>query len=101
MFVKLSEIKEHVRLTAEEVEFDRELKRNLLAAEQRVKSYINRDFYIELPDEPKSTDILFNESIKTAILEVAGYYFDSKGSISNDIVLSMLNAYVGFLRVHP
>lgn len=99
MFCHLAELKEHVRVTPDELEFDRELTRALQSAENRVLSYLNRNVYAELPESPEKTDILINDSIKSGILDLAGYYFDNKGSLDAEMVSAILDSTVGHLKI--
>ena len=71
----------------------------MAAAQEKVKAYLNRDVFVSLPDSPSDTDILLNDSISRAILEIAGYYFDAKGSVDASMVNNMLDAFVGHLRL--
>jgi len=99
MFLTVEDYKDHIRLEQDDYDFERELPRFLQAAENTVLKYINRNVFTELPAEPESTDILIDANIETAILDVAGYYFDNKGAYDNDMVNSILDASVGHLRV--
>lgn len=98
----LYELKSHLNLTQDENEFDGELPRHLAAAKEKVKAYINRTVYDsqgDVPAEPESDYIVVNDSISRAVLEIAGYYFDAKGSVNTDMLDNMLEAFVGHLRL--
>lgn len=99
MFVSVSDLKKHVRIESDDLEFDYELNRFLNSAHNKVLSFVNRNVYETLPDEPLSTDILINDSIRAAILDLAGYYFDYKGSYDANIIHSILESTVGHLRL--
>lgn len=101
-FVTVSELKEHVRVTSDDVEFDRELRRNIDAAQAKVIAYCNRNIFetvADLPAEPAATDMVQDASIQRAIIEVAGYYFDNKGALDPGMIENMLEALVGQYRV--
>lgn len=98
-FSTVNDLKNHLNLTDGEVEFDAELPRHLAAAREKVVAYVNRGVYETLPDDPADTDITVNDSINRAILEIAGYYFDAKGTVDKDMVDNMLEAFVGHLRM--
>lgn len=98
----LYELKSHLNLTEDESEFDSELPRHLSAATEKVMAYINRSVYLteaDIPVEPEPGYIIVNESINRAILEIAGYYFDAKGSVDSEMTANMLDAFVGHLRL--
>jgi len=98
----LYELKYHLNLTEDESEFDRELPRHLSAATEKVMAYINRPVYLtdaDVPADPEAGYIVVNESISRAVLEIAGYYFDAKGSVNTDMLDNMLEAFVGHLRL--
>lgn len=100
MLVQLSDLKDHVRLTAEDVEFDRELSRFLMASENRVIAYINRKVHkTSIPEGSPETDVLLDGSIEAGILDLAGYYFDNKGQLDDSMVESILDSTVGHLRI--
>lgn len=99
-FVTVSNLKKHLNLTADEVEFDGQLPRYIEAAESRVIAYLNRNVLATLPETPENaTDIEINQSIKLAILDVAAYFFDARGQVDSDILSGLLDSYVGHLRL--
>lgn len=98
-YVGLSDLKNHLNLTADEIDFDSELPRHLRAAIEVVRSFLNRGVYESLPVEPDASDIEVNDSINRAVLEIAGYYFDAKGAVDRSMVNNMLMAFVGHLRL--
>lgn len=101
-FPTIYDLKSHLNITEDENEFDNELPRHLSAAEEKVKAYMNRTVYAnesDVPAEPESGYIVVNESINRAVLEIAGYYFDAKGSVNSDMLNNMLEAIVGHLRM--
>lgn len=98
-FVTKSQLKAHLNLTSEDIEFDPQLPRYIAAAQGKVVSFLNRNVYEELPAEPLATDIVINEEIRLAILDIAGYYFDARGNVDEDMVFSLLGAYIGHLRI--
>ena len=99
MFCNVAELREHVRIDAQDIDFDRELSRLLQSSERRVIAYLNRNVYAEMPAEPLETDIEVNESIKAAILDLAGYYFDNKGNIDLSVIDAILDGHVLHLKV--
>lgn len=99
MFLTVSNLKDHIRIEQDDYDFERELPRFLQAAENKVIKYINRNVFNELPAEPEETDIVIDESIEAAILDVAGYYFDNKGAYDSEMIDSILDSSVGHLRV--
>lgn len=99
MFCQVVELKEHVRITQDDFEFDRELERFLKAAEIRVLKYLNRNVYTELPTTPEDNDIVIDDSIKVAILDVAGYMFDNKGMVDSDMIHSIMESSVSHHRI--
>lgn len=99
MFVQLSELKDHLRITQDDIDFDRELPRFLSAAEVSVLKYLNRNVYAELPAEPEPNDIVIDDSIKLAILDVAAYMFDNKAMLDRDMVTNIMDATVSHYRI--
>lgn len=101
-FVTVSQLKSHLNLTADEVEFDGQLPLYVRAAERKAIAFLNRDVLETLPETPvNETDIAISEDIKLAILDVAAYTFDNRGQVDNDMVINMLDSYIGHLRIHP
>lgn len=86
-------------MTDDETDYDSELTRHLAAAKLKVTGYLNRGIYETLPPSPLQTDLELNESINRCILELAGYYFESKGAVELDIISSILDAFVGDYRL--
>lgn len=99
MFLSLAELKRHVRIESDDLDFDTELVRFLKAAEIRVIKYINRNVYETLPETPLDNDIVIDASIEAAILDVAGYLFDNKGALDDDLIYSIMDSIVGHLRI--
>lgn len=98
-FVSKQELKAHINLTADDIEFDQQLPRFIAAAEGKVKAFCNRGIYEVLPVEPLEYDMLVNDEIRLAILDVAGYYFDAKGQIDIDMISNMLDSYIGHYQI--
>lgn len=98
-FPTIFDFKHHLNLTIDEVEYDEELPRHLTAAKEKVIAYVNRGVFESMPSEPASTDMVVNDSISRAILEIAGYYFDAKGAVDSGMINNMLESFVGHLRM--
>ena len=99
MFITKSQLKSHLNITPDDIEFDAQLPRLINAAEGKVKSFLDRNVLEELPETPENeSDIAVSDEIRLAILDVAAYFFDAKGSIDADMVHNMLEAYIGHLR---
>ncbi len=92
-------LKEHLNLTSDETDFDNQCQRNLSAATQKVCSYLNRTLYETVPTDPAEGYLVVNESVNRCILEIAGYYLDSKGSVNAEVIENILDAFVGQYRV--
>lgn len=99
MFVELNDLKNHINIDQSEFDFDADLTMTLKSAQRQVVAYVNRNVFETLPDPAEDNDILVDDSIKYAILELAGYMFDNKGAIDSDIVSSILDMTVGHLRI--
>lgn len=98
-FPAVYDLKSHLNLTSDEIEYDAELPRHLDAAKEKVIAYVNRPVYEELPDSPLPKYLVVNNSVTRAILEIAGYYFDAKGAVDSSMVENMLDAFVGHERL--
>lgn len=98
-FPTLLAFKSHINIEQVDLEFDRQLSYALSASKNKVLSYVNRKVYEVMPEEPELTDILLDDSINFAILDLAGYYFDNKGNLDNHIINSILESTVGHLRL--
>lgn len=88
MYAHLEELKEHVRITEDDYEFDRELQRMLSSANNVVKAYLT----ITTDEHPEAN------LIKLAVLELACYYFDNKGRLNTQMIDDLLQVTVGHLR---
>ncbi|GEM_PF-3215537 len=98
-FPTVSELKEQLRITNEETEFDNILATDLGAAKGRVLAFLNRPVVEALSNPSVDNEIEVNESIKSAILNVAGYSFDNTNNLDEEMIRAILKSCVGHLRL--
>lgn len=98
-FASLSDLKDYLKITSDETDFDAELPRHLSAAKQKVIRYCDRQIFETLPDSPESTDMLVDDTVNQCILDLASYFFEAKGAVNPEVVEGILDSLVGDLRI--
>lgn len=97
----LRQVKRHCRIDETDQEEDALLEAYIQAAEQKVRTYLDRTLYRNLEDRPDSdpTGIVINPAITQAMLMLVSHFYEHRSTVS-EVEMMPVPQSLAFLLDH-